>query len=416
MHVYEIPEQNLAELTTRFEKMVNRARKCKTVAPTFSVIHHVDEVSGEDVQRYLYVTLDGDLPKVKDWSFVATIDHTNETGNIIRNVPGTGNVPVSFRQSAPICEHCGHNRTRHETFILRHATTGTHKQVGRNCLADFFDGDLADYVVSLTELWESLGEMLSGMGDGGFCQANPRYLVHTILNLTQEVIARRGWLSKSKAHQIMEEQDEYTTPTSSHVGNLLSPRKNWSAYTEKLAEEIKAAKSTRADDDTSIEDMSDAAIEWARSIDPETESDYLYNLHVISKGETVDYKGLGLLCSLVPAYRRTFEERKEKVEKPTSSHIGTIGVRQVFENVKVEWVGQPVYSQWGASTPIKFVDPNGNVLMNWASGESSYSKDDVVSIVGTIKSHDNYHGVAQTVINRVKEWDGKPVKQAKKKG
>lgn len=425
MLVYEIPEQNLAELANRFEKMVNRARKCKTVAPTFSIIHEADEVKEnerdgntvETVQRYLYVTIDGTLPKVKEWAFVATIDHTNETGNIIRNVPGTGNIPVSFRQSAPHCEHCGHARRRHETFVLRHTVTGEYKQVGRNCLADFFDGELADYVVSLTELWESLGEMMNGMGEETGGRINPRYTVHSVLMMTQEVIAIKGWVSKAKARELMETDDYAPLSTSSIVGDLLAPVAQRSEFTEKLAGEIKARQSARSDDDTSLYDMVDASLEWARSIDPETESDYLYNLHVISKGESVDYKGLGLLCSLIPAYRRTIEERKEKENRPVSSHVGTVGIRQAFENVKVEWVGQPTYSQWGATTPIKFVDSSGNILMFWCSGDDSdYKVGETISIAGMVKEHASFKGIAQTVINRVKLWDGKPIKQTKKKG
>lgn len=420
MLVYEIPEQNLDKLTDRFNKMVNRAKKCKGIAPTFSIIHEYDEVgkNGENVQRYLYITLDGELPKVKGWEFVATIDHTNETGNIIRNVPNQGGIPLSFRTATPLCEHCGHTRKRHETFVLRNVDDkSTYKQVGRNCLADFFDGELADYVVSLTELWESLGEMVEGMGEFSGERTESRYPSTYILALTQEVILEKGWLSRTKAI----EQEESGNATSSLVSSLLTLPQYRSGYAEELWKTIVKNREEREEEkQTALEQFAESALEWARSLDPESETtnDYLYNLHTIAKGESVTHKGLGLLCSLIPAYKRVVDgerERAEKASRPASTHLGNVGDRLVFENVTVEWVGQPTYSQWGATTPVKFVDANGNVLMNWSSGESDYQKGEVVSIVGTVKAHAEYQGVAQTVINRIKEWDGKPVKQAKKK-
>jgi hypothetical protein len=422
MFVYEIPAENLDKLTERFEKMVNRSKKCRTIAPTFTVIHEAEEVStAKDsdvatVNRFLYITIDGILPKVKDWQFIATIDHTNDTGNIIRGVPGMGDIPVSFRKAAPSCQHCGHTRQRHETFVLRKGTE--YKQVGRNCLADFFDGELADYVVPLTELWESLGEMISGMGDSYGNQ--PSFFSSAdVLTLTQEVIIECGWLSATKRREILETDDRAPETTAYLVGSLLAPPVTRSTYIVELWSKINANRANRSEEENaSLDTLSETALEWARSLDPEAETtnDYLYNLHTISKAESVSYKGLGLLCSLIPAYRRVTEVQKERESKPVSSHVGIIGGRQVFENVTVEWVGQATYSQWGATTPVKFVDSTGNVLMLWCSGSANeYEVGKILSIVGTVKSHDIYRNVNQTVINRVKLWDGKPVKQAKPK-
>lgn len=425
MRVFEIPEQNLDKLTERFGRMINRSRKCQTLAPTFAIIHENDEViepkekgGMAHTQRYLYVVIEGERPQINGWQFVATIDHTNETGNIIRGVPGAGDIPVGFRKSAPHCQHCNHLRRRNETFVLR--KEGEFKQVGRNCLADFFGGSIADYVVPLTELWESLGELaeeMEGWGDDYGGRIEMRFPVVSIINLTQEVIAEHGWLSKTKAI----EQDRGAESTSSLVSSLLTPPQYRSTYAEMLWDTIKRNREERGEGgNLAIEQTTESALEWARSLnaDDEQTSDYLYNLHTIAKGESVTYKGLGLLCSLIPAYVRMLEgerERGEKGESVPSVHIGEIGERTLFENVIVEWVGQPTYSQWGTTTPIKFKS-GSNVLMLWSStGADDFNLGETVSIVGTVKSHDNYKGIAQTVINRVKLWDGKPLKKTKKK-
>ena len=95
----------------------------------FSVIHEADEklvrstgetdslgewIMIEKWVRYLYVTVEGERPAVDGWNFIATIDHTeasadeagNVTGNLIKSVPGAGEIPVSYRSARPICDHC----------------------------------------------------------------------------------------------------------------------------------------------------------------------------------------------------------------------------------------------------------------------------------------------------------------------
>jgi hypothetical protein len=62
--------------------------------------------------------------------------------------------------------------------------------------------------------------------------------------------------------------------------------------------------------------------------------------------------------------------------------------------------------------------------MNWCSTEPLGNVGDTFDVVGTVVKHTTYTAtrgsmkgvpVAQTVINRIKEWDGKPVKVKKKK-
>ena len=156
--VFEIREEKYDKLVEQFTKMVGRARKCKKPAPVFSVIHEADEklvrstgetdslgewIMIEKWVRYLYVTVEGERPAVDGWNFIATIDHTeasadeagNVTGNLIKSVPGAGEIPVSYRSARPICDHCKSARRRNETYVVRKGDVT--QQIGKNCLADF---------------------------------------------------------------------------------------------------------------------------------------------------------------------------------------------------------------------------------------------------------------------------------------
>lgn len=86
----------------------------------------------------------------------------------------------------------------------------------------------------------------------------------------------------------------------------------------------------------------------------------------------------------------------------TSSYIGTVGERAVFENLRVVFT-MDRENAYGKSMIIKFEDLNGNVITWFASGTHNYQKGDVVSrIKATIKNHDEFRGVKQTIITRAK--------------
>jgi hypothetical protein len=154
--VFEIKEENFLILVEKLDKMVRRARKCKKAPPRYEVIHERDETKYKSAEtnprnerpwpqvpyivHYYYVVVEGQKPFIGDWEFVATVEHADEAGNLIKSVPGAGQIPIKFRKTQPICEHCNTARRRFETFVIRNRKTGDHKQIGRNCLQDFFDG------------------------------------------------------------------------------------------------------------------------------------------------------------------------------------------------------------------------------------------------------------------------------------
>ena len=49
--------------------------------------------------------------------------------NILATVPGQVPLPLKYRTAGPTCDHCGFNRNRKDTYVLRH-DDGRYVQVG----------------------------------------------------------------------------------------------------------------------------------------------------------------------------------------------------------------------------------------------------------------------------------------------
>ncbi len=420
--VFEVPEQNWGKLVEKFTKMTRRARKCKATAPTFKVIHEQDitytkkdEITGFETERivhYYYVVVDGIKPHISGWDFIATVDHTEQggdgLGNVIKAVPGVTSVPVKYRKAQPLCDHCKQFRRRNETFIIRSEDKLTHKQIGRNCLQDFFEGESAEDIAQVLEWWHEAAELANGSQDedffgGGYNRKYERYEIESVLTVTQAAIEEFGWLSRSKAKELG------GFATADRVEKVFTPKNMLSKQDEKdnakIADRLK-------DNEESYKNVIVKALEWIRNQSPEESEDYLYNLWVITRGETVRIDRLGLACSLLPAYRRYVDSqaRKAKAESEPSEFVGTIGKRQVFTDVVVHHISEPWANEWGTTQRVMFKQ-DFNLLIWYATG--IVANDWVVGTTYNICCTPKQHKEAfnkftqvnekQTIINRVKE-------------
>jgi hypothetical protein len=65
------------------------------------------------MRRVYSVMLTAEAPRLNGWTFVARLDHANETGTIVRMVPNVGvELPVSFRHAATKCDYGDFLRAR----------------------------------------------------------------------------------------------------------------------------------------------------------------------------------------------------------------------------------------------------------------------------------------------------------------
>ena len=227
--IFEIREEKYEELAARFAKMVGRARKCKTTAPVFSVIHEADEkqVRQTDMRetasgsrsrtwvRYLYVTVEGERPAVDGWNFIATIDHTeaytDEAGNVIGNLMKACPGPARSRSATG---QRSRSATTARAFAGGMRPTSSARatspmQIGKNCLADFLPGSSPADLAQQLAWWTEATEILSGGGDeeGSGRPGESRFGLESLLQATQATIEAFGWVSRTKAR---DSQDQAT--------------------------------------------------------------------------------------------------------------------------------------------------------------------------------------------------------------
>ena len=75
----------------------------------------------------------------------------------------------------------------------------------------------------------------------------------------------------------------------------------------------------------------------------------------------------------------------------------------IFETLTVGSIKE-YETTYGWRTLIKFIDPDGNILIWRASGKQPewVQRDTQVNLKATVKEHKDYGGIRETIINRAK--------------
>ncbi len=204
--VFLIPEANIARLERDMAKLSKRAEKLGLYAfgsDLFVIGHKFRETQNGTKIKLLEVSLDVGNICFDGWEFIARLDHSQETGTIIRTIPNTSvEVPIRYRDSRPDCDHCGHKRARRDTFLVHNADTGETKQIGSTCLSDFLGHDvgnlgrfaeLASYAMEAAKAAER--EVAST-----FSLTDHRYInLDDFLGYCVRNVRNRGWVSGKAA-------------------------------------------------------------------------------------------------------------------------------------------------------------------------------------------------------------------------
>lgn len=427
--IFSVPEANLPVLRERIAKLNKRAAKlgCAEIIITVLSEYEIElkktNVFGEKesiFRKMFKLTVTGAAPKINGWEFIAVIQQAMDEegkslGNILRGVPGASSeVPVEYRTATLKCEHCNTDRRRNETFVLKHEA-GETKQVGRNCLRDFLGHTSPESFAAMAQILLDASDLAAGSEDDdyfGGVRHIDRYAAEEVLVLAACSVRLNGWRSNATAREFG------TTSTSGEVSNWLfakaDERKKWMKPLEATDEDRATAKEVT---------------EWLASLSSRTElNDYLYNLSVLGQAATFTTKNFGLACSAIPTYLREMEReinrRKRFAEDSASQHFGTEGARiekmdltLVFTR-DIEKEGY-AYGRGTVTHMYKFKDAAGNVAVWFASNvywnpatQQDINIGDTVSLTGTVKKHDEYNGVKQTIITRCAPYVSKEEKKA----
>ena len=391
-----IPSYNVHELHKAIDRLNRKARKLGT-APLVLTISDAEPyrtnkhpITGHELLNELVIerktaTLEYEIPTLNGYELIARLDVEGEVV-FVSAVPEKF-VPAEYQNKTSIgCDHCGQNRYRTHSILIRHMETNEYMEVGSTCVKDFFGGNDPEHLMfAASILFKNICAGLNDeMGFGGYGAAASGYDLEMVLAITSASIKQFGWLSKGKAYHYGGQA------TADHVWVNLEP----SVY-DKPEDMVEVTDADVA--------KAKAAIEWWSTVEPNG-NDYLLNCVKIQELGYVPRKYMGFACSMLPTFEREMEkmeQEKRVAEESTSTHVGNVGerVRDILVDVVFT---KHIESDWGFSTLYTFKDAAGNIYKTFYSGSSfEAEKGDKLVIAGTVKKHDEFRGEKQTMLNRV---------------
>lgn len=333
------------------------------------------------------VDVDGSY-QVCGYTFVASLEWQDRVHkNLVKTAPGSEELPEHFLTSTK-CEHCGVERYRKHTIVLRNEESGKYIQVGKSCVKDYLGCDINQYA-SYLSFWTDLDDYCASV-DQEFISGTPlTFDVDYVLQQACAEIGARGFISKSMA------VERELTPTAGRVydlltqqhdkyGNLIVPEYKTTQLEASLTEEFKT---------------------WVNEESPDTS--YYNNVRILVE---LGYVELGFQLNTLVSALGLFIKKKnqQSIERQAaaesvSDFVGAVGDKIELVDVKPECV-YSVDSTWGVYYKYRFVF-NNNIII-WGTSRD-LNCDSLFTIKGTVKSHDTYKGIKQTEITRCKVLEEK---------
>ena len=334
------------------------------------------------------VTVSGEAVRIDGWQLVAVLDHGVGEKPIVRGMPGA-ELPERYRDAKPICDHCGHDRRRKDTFVLE--KDGEHTQVGRTCLGDYLGENTAQAIVAYATWISQIGKaMLFGREPNEERSGEEaRWDLVGFLIFTAAEIKANGWVSMGQA-----KDDIGAVPTADCVLTALRMRDHREEAKRLITEEMMSEAA--------------AAAAWAAEVEPD--NDYLHNIRVLAEAGWTNSRNAGYAASILPAYRREVErEIKTRLEVECSADVGYFGepgerVRGVV--VMVASLREISRNYNRSMTIVGMRTREGHNLKWFASGCPNLDRGESYLVDMTVKGHEVYQGVLETRVNRVTVLSG----------
>lgn len=412
MNLYPIPAarwdeflSRIAKLSKRAEKLgrapievreVDRYRRALVATETGNRLLERDaEPRGVKLigwREFVECEVTGEAPKLEGWEFLAVIEPADKTGeaNLVVPVPGR-DVPAELIErhttSSLKCDHCGYDRRRNETFLVRHED-GRVREVGRTCLADFLGHKSPESVARYCGFLISAADIAGALFDeeiGGGSRIPEFVDLPTYLAVVSACIRKSGWLSRSAAFERY--GDSHLSTSNEAVCAIFGDD-------ERLRVEV-----TDADKADAL-----AAVEWAESLEPNG-NDYLAVIHTIAEAGCFRLKRAGYAASILPSYRREVESARERELAAESDWFGEIKKRDTFKLTLL--YTREIDSPYGLKILYVFADENGNRAKWFCSGRPLRDAEGreiadgaTVTFKATVKAHEEYRGARETVLTR----------------
>lgn len=345
---------------------------------------------GKNAQARVKINVEGERPIIDGYRFLAKLELSDD-GNLIVGFAGAEDVDHCFRNTDKRrCDHCNVKHARKYAFVIENIETGEQIQVGKSCLSDFF-GRPVEQVVAYASVIERIEEIFED-DDDGFSVGGGGLVYHDGLDILEaSAFAIRNWgFVRAGDGGLEDGYGGIKQSTADAVRALVG--KDHGTLSKNL---------TDAD-----RDVARKALEWIRGDDVDTSSNYIYSLRLILSGENpwVEDNKVNLVVSLVQSYLR-HSVKKVQREASTSDYYGVVGKRYKGIAATVNRVIDCGENAYGPVVLIGFLGTDGNEFSWFTNSTRNLVVGDSVSLTGTVKKHNEYRGVKQTILTRCKVVD-----------
>lgn len=379
--------QDKAHLQKEISRIKKKLDKNAQIAAIFEK-PHTEQLNGQTYELVKVWVTCTDV-NVNNCTVFAKIEHTT-AGNIISQWQNHEIDTSPFFHVGSNCDICNHNRRRLVTYLAQNETTGEIVQVGSSCMKDI------SHLTAVLRLWELVQEFQQDEPEDMIRFFNMRPVLKTtkVIELALGCIQEFGYTSRKNAtfEQI---------PTAEIMSDVLADPEDYRNVTfpSQHTDEIITSWNNFAG----------------------TTSSFNHSLSVIANLENVTKKNFGLIAAGV-SFWWTAKNKVDEDEKLnfSSSYFGTEekrynGMEATLVKAKFGAFTKPGYSGYDPEIVINiytFINDDGQALVIFANDDAQYNSalinenDDTAhigrrySFNAKVKSHKEYNGVLQTVLQR----------------
>lgn len=385
-----IPEENVDKLEKMIKKVNKKALKLNVAPFTLSKTGEIKEeiferkVVDSDgnarkkryLERKIEYTLVGEEIKINGWRFIASVDHQNYPSyNVILNLSDVD--LTHYRSADPICEHCGHKRSRKNTYVVYNDNEDKTLQVGSTCVRDFTGHGDAEKILNLFKYvmyemcnFEKVNEI----------RCDPRIDTLDYVRIVAELILKDGFVSRQS-------HDE---STADHAQWIYNDIKHFSKF----------MKNELTDDGEKI--LKYVMNNYLNSLKEKPFlNDFEENIKNFLSDSSFQFRYVGFVAVAVNSAIKQLQyetERKNRTKNCPNEYVGEVGERLEM-TVKV-LSKKGFFSDFGYSRRYSLQTPEGNRLTWFTSGTKEFDEGDEIKMKFRVKKFNEYKGMKSTIITR----------------
>ncbi len=391
MKTYTISEFKQSDFITKMDKFARRATKLNidfgyTLESTSESSYWIKDSFLENVEVFYTVynySVYGESPVINGYSFLAKIEQMGLGINLIHSHNESFDFTTYRDMTSLTCEHCNINRYRIFYYLIQNEETKKVKMLGGNCLAQYISQpnaeDIANFyndVLGLSESFasEDMEETFKNNRDG-FSIDIKTFLAYAINNVNQF-----GYVSTKN--------EDFTklSTKASVINDYYGTGKNKVIISDEIGQQA------------------DSMFDYVKNqLENKIElNNYESTLLTLITAGKMKMSHAGYIVSIIPMYNKMMEVKAIRASQPESMFLGEVSSKITNIQCVVTFYNKYDNNFNGYTHLYKF-NNNGNVITYFSSKDLFLEVGNSVIIKSaTVKKHDSYNGINQTVIIRGK--------------